>query len=118
MDLIFADPPYNIGKADWDEFESHDAYIEWSLRWIELASRALKPHGSLYVCGFSEILADMRRPAAKFFAGCKWLVWFYKNKANLPRTGDVRTSRSCTIARAERPPSTSTTSGFPTAGTR
>jgi hypothetical protein len=26
VDLIFADPPYNIGKADWDEFDSHDAY--------------------------------------------------------------------------------------------
>ena len=39
VDLIFADPPYNIGKADWDEFDSHDDYIEWSLRWIELASR-------------------------------------------------------------------------------
>jgi len=85
VDLIFADPPYNIGKADWDEFESHDAYIEWCLRWIALASRALKPHGSLYVCGFSEILADLRRPAARFFACCKWLVWFYKNKANLSK---------------------------------
>ena len=84
-DLIFADPPYNIGKADWDEFDSHDNYIAWSLRWIEQASRVLKPHGSLYVCGFSEILADLRRPAAKFFAGCKWLVWFYKNKANLTK---------------------------------
>jgi len=83
VEMVFADPPYNIGKADWDHFESHDEYIAWSLRWIELAARALKPHGSLYVCGFSEILADIRRPAAGFFAGCKWLVWFYKNKANL-----------------------------------
>ena len=85
VDLIFADPPYNIGKADWDSFESHDAYIEWSLKWIALASRALKPHGSLYVCGFSEILADLRRPAAQHFSGCRWLVWFYKNKANLTK---------------------------------
>lgn len=83
IDLVFADPPYNLGKADWDLFESHDQYIEWSTEWIALASRALKDHGSLYVCGFSEILADIRRPAAKFFAQCKWLVWYYKNKANL-----------------------------------
>jgi len=83
VDLIFADPPYSIGKADWDHFESHDEYVEWSIRWIELAARALKSTGSLYVCGFSEILADIRRPAAKFFYKCKWLGWFYKNKANL-----------------------------------
>ena len=83
VDLIFADPPYNIGKAGWDEFSSHDAYLEWSLRWIKAAAKVLRPHGSLYICGFSEILADLRRPAAQFFAGCKWLVWFYKNKANL-----------------------------------
>ena len=85
VDLIFADPPYNIGKADWDKFESHDKYIEWSVKWIELASRALKSTGSLYICGFSEILADIRRPAAQFFDKCKWLVWFYKNKANLSK---------------------------------
>jgi len=83
VDLVFADPPYNIGKADWDKFASHDDYVEWSVSWIELASRVLKPTGSLYVCGFSEILADIRRPAAKFFEKCRWLVWFYKNKANL-----------------------------------
>lgn len=85
VDLIFADPPYNIGKADWDKFESHDEYIEWSVKWIELASRALKSTGSLYVCGFSEILADIRKPAAQFFNRCKWLVWFYRNKANLSK---------------------------------
>jgi site-specific DNA-methyltransferase (adenine-specific) len=85
VDLIVADPPYNLGKADWDEFASHDEYIEWSLQWIGLAARSLKPRGSLYVCGFSEILADLRRPAAKLFHGCKWLVWFYKNKANLTK---------------------------------
>lgn len=82
-DLIFADPPYNIGKAEWDSFESQQQYVEWSLRWIEPAARALKPTGALYICGFSEILADLRLPAARFFQNCRWLVWHYKNKANL-----------------------------------
>jgi transposase InsO family protein len=36
-----------------------------------------------YVCGFSEILADLRLPGSRFFKGCRWLVWHYKNKANL-----------------------------------
>src|SRR5690606_8953708 len=37
----------------------------------------------LYICGFSEILADIKLPAQKFFKGCRWLVWHYKNKANM-----------------------------------
>ncbi|MBI5567458.1 MAG: site-specific DNA-methyltransferase [Chloroflexi bacterium] len=83
VDLIFADPPYNIKKAEWDTFESQQAYVDWSLVWIEQAARVLKPTGTLYVCGYSEILADLRLPAARFFKGCRWLIWHYKNKANL-----------------------------------
>ncbi len=83
VDLVFADPPYNIKKAEWDTFESQEAYVNWSLQWIEQAARVLKPDGTLYICGFSEILADLRLPASRFFKGCKWLIWHYKNKANL-----------------------------------
>lgn len=83
IDMCFADPPYNIKKAEWDSFESHGAYIEWSRRWIELSARALKATGTLYVCGFSEVLADIKVTAMPYFRGCRWLVWHYKNKANL-----------------------------------
>lgn len=83
VDLVFADPPYNVKKADWDTFESQEAYMAWSLSWIPHASRILKPSGSLYVSGFSEILADLKRPAMAHFNRCRWLVWHYKNKANL-----------------------------------
>jgi len=83
VDLIFADPPYNIKKADWDSFESQQEYIEWSLKWIEPAAKILKCTGTLYICGFSEILADLKAPAMKFFKNCRWLIWNYKNKANL-----------------------------------
>ena len=82
-DLIFADPPYNIKKADWDSFASQEDYIQWSFEWIRESERVLKKEGSLYVCGFSEILADVKYSAAKLFKSCRWLVWFYKNKANL-----------------------------------
>ena len=83
IDLCFADPPYNIAKADWDKFESQEQYIEWSMQWIKEVARILKPSGSLYICGFSEILADLKHPAMRYFKGCKWLIWAYKNKANL-----------------------------------
>ena len=83
VDLIFADPPYNIQKASWDKFDSQEQYISWSMDWIREAARILKPAGTLYICGFSEILADLKHPAMKFFADCKWLIWYYRNKANL-----------------------------------
>jgi len=83
VDLVFADPPYNIKKADWDNFESQEVYIQWSISWIEQAARVLKKTGSLYICGFSEILADVKHPSSKYFESCRWLVWNYRNKANL-----------------------------------
>jgi site-specific DNA-methyltransferase (adenine-specific) len=83
VDLVFADPPYNIKKAHWDDFETMHHYVEWSRLWIAEAARILKPSGTLYVCGFSEILADVKVAAAPLFAGCRWLIWHYKNKANL-----------------------------------
>ncbi len=83
VDLVFADPPYNIRKAEWDTFESQQQYVEWSVKWIAEAARVLKPTGTLYVCGFSEILADLRLPASRFFRGCRWVIWHYKNKANM-----------------------------------
>ncbi|MEA5513134.1 site-specific DNA-methyltransferase [Nodularia sp. UHCC 0506] len=83
IDLVFADPPYNIKKAEWDNFKNQEKYIEWSIQWISQASRILKSTGSLYICGFSEILADLKHPASKYFKSCRWLIWHYKNKANL-----------------------------------
>ncbi|MEJ0091517.1 MAG: site-specific DNA-methyltransferase [Limisphaerales bacterium] len=83
VDLVFADPPYNLNKADWDNFESHEHYVAWSRDWLEQAARVLKKNGTLYVCGFSEILADVKVAAMPFFKGCRWIVWHYKNKANL-----------------------------------
>lgn len=83
VDLIIADPPYNLSKAEWDTFASQQVYIDWSLQWIKETARILKPTGSLYIMGFSEILADLKHPSSQYFDRCRWLVWYYKNKANL-----------------------------------
>ncbi len=83
VDLIVTDPPYAIAKAEWDEFESLEAYVEWCDGWLTEMARVIAPHGSAYVCGFSEILAEIKVRSAKRFASCRWLVWYYKNKANL-----------------------------------
>ena len=67
IDLIFADPPYNLqlGEAllrpdnsnvsgvyeEWDSFESMEAYDEYTRSWMSAARRILKDDGALWVIG-------------------------------------------------------------------
>ncbi len=82
--LVFADPPYAIAKESWDEFASPEEYVAWCDAWLAETHRVLAPDGTAYVCGFSEILAEIKaRSAARFAGGCRWLIWTYRNKANL-----------------------------------
>ncbi len=82
--LVFADPPYNAAREAWDEFPSLEAYTSWCDAWLAQVHRVLTDDGTAYVCGFSEILAEVKaRSAARFAGGCRWLVWSYRNKANL-----------------------------------
>ena len=52
VDLIFADPPYNIGKNFGglkDKWNTDDEYLSWCYKWIDLCIKKLKPNGSFYV---------------------------------------------------------------------
>ncbi len=52
VDLIFADPPYNIGKnfnGRIDRWENTEAYIAWCYQWLDLCIKKLKHNGSFYV---------------------------------------------------------------------
>ncbi len=52
IDLIFADPPYNIGKVfngTKDKWESDELYHKWCYRWLDLCIQKLKPNGSFYL---------------------------------------------------------------------
>jgi adenine-specific DNA-methyltransferase len=52
VDLVFADPPYNIGKdfnGRKDKWPSDESYLRWCYQWLDLCIRKLKRNGSLYV---------------------------------------------------------------------
>jgi adenine-specific DNA-methyltransferase len=52
VDLIFVDPPYNIGKRFsnfYDKWESEEEYTKWAYKLLDECLRVLKPSGSLYV---------------------------------------------------------------------
>jgi len=67
VDLIFADPPYNLqlrgelhrpdnSKVDavddhWDQFEGFAAYDRFTRDWLAAARRILKPNGAIWVIG-------------------------------------------------------------------
>jgi len=80
--IIISDPPYNIGKDfgnNKDKMELEE-YLRWCDEWIKESIRVLKQNGTMFIYGFSEILANVfvRIPINK-----KWLVWHYTNK-NMP----------------------------------
>jgi modification methylase len=67
VDLIFADPPYNLQLKgalhrpdnsavdavtdDWDQFSSFAAYDRFTRDWLAAARRILKPGGAIWVIG-------------------------------------------------------------------
>lgn len=57
--LIFADPPYNIGKqfsTFHDSWPSADAYAKWCFEWIDLCLTKLQVDGSMYVMSSTEAM--------------------------------------------------------------
>ena len=61
VDLIFADPPYNIGKnynGRKDRWPSHTAYKKWFEQWLELAISKLKDDGTMYVMAATQFFSD------------------------------------------------------------
>ena len=49
VDLAVIDPPYNLKKAEWDTFASHEDFLRFTYSWIDALIPALKKDGSLYV---------------------------------------------------------------------
>ena len=52
-------------------------YLEWCDKWINECIRIIKPNGTLYIYGFSEILAFIR---VRIKLNVRWLIWHYTNK--------------------------------------
>lgn len=67
VDLVFADPPYNLQLAgtlhrpdqslvdavddEWDRFDSFEAYDAFTRAWLLAVRRVLKPDGTMWVIG-------------------------------------------------------------------
>ncbi|MDQ2807977.1 MAG: adenine-specific DNA-methyltransferase [Chloroflexota bacterium] len=59
VDLIFADPPYNIGKnfnGRKDKWNTEQEYLQWSYAWIDVCLSKLAPHGSFYFMAATQFM--------------------------------------------------------------
>ena len=98
IDLIVADPPYNLGKdyGNNHDLKGFEEYILFTREWLSEAKRVLKPEGSIYVfmgVRFISYLYDIMDRDIKLFFN-SWIVWHYtqgmgKTKGFSPRHDDI-----------------------------
>jgi site-specific DNA-methyltransferase (adenine-specific) len=81
VDLVFADPPFNIGYLyhNYDDEKDVDEYVSWSEQWMRAVHRAMKPSASFYLAIGDEFAADLCHLARRKigFHMRNWIVWHY-----------------------------------------
>jgi site-specific DNA-methyltransferase (adenine-specific) len=80
-DLIFADPPFNIGyKYDkYDDKQKKQDYIDWTRQWMTACCNVLKQAGSFYIAIGDDYAAYVKMIAEdELGLICRnWIVWHY-----------------------------------------
>ncbi len=81
VDLVFADPPFNIGY-DYDVYDDRCAaqeYLAWSRAWGEQVRRVLKPSGTFWLAIGDEFAAELKLLFQRDlgFTCRSWVVWYY-----------------------------------------
>lgn len=80
IDLIFVDPPYNIGKnfnGHKDKWKSDDAYLTWCYKWLDLCVQKLKPSGSFYVMTSTQFMPFFDIYLRKKLDILSRIAWYY-----------------------------------------
>ena len=80
IDLIFADPPYNIGKnfnGHLDKWETDELYLEWCYKWLDLCIQKLKPNGSFYVMTSTQFMPFFDIFLSKKLTILSRIAWYY-----------------------------------------
>jgi site-specific DNA-methyltransferase (adenine-specific) len=80
IDLIFADPPYNIGKSFngyKEKWSSDEEYLKWCYKWLDLCIKKLKPNGSFYVMTATQFMPFFDIYMQNKINILSRIVWFY-----------------------------------------
>jgi len=80
VDLIFADPPYNIGKDFGyvkDKWPCLDDYVDWCKQWISLCINKLTPNGSIYIMTSTQAMPYIDIYTQSLIHVMSRIVWHY-----------------------------------------
>lgn len=80
VDLVFADPPYNIGKrfgAFRDSWPSDADYAEWCFGWLDLCIKKLNARGSLYLMSSTQAMPLLDQWVRQRLIVLSRIVWHY-----------------------------------------
>lgn len=97
VDMIFADPPYNlsnggfsvhagkrvsVNKGDWDKSKGFNDDLKFHMDWIAACRRVLKPHGTIWISGtYHSIYQCGYALQANGFHILNDIAWFKPNAA-------------------------------------
>ena len=81
VDLVFADPPFNIGY-DYDVYKDRqpeEVYLDWSQQWGTAVQRILKPNGTFWLAIGDEYAAELKVIAHRDVGLTlrSWVIWYY-----------------------------------------
>jgi site-specific DNA-methyltransferase (adenine-specific) len=86
IDLVFADPPFNIGYV-YDNYRDdlpNAEYVAWTRRWMAACQRVLKPTGSFYIAIGDDFAADVRIIGRELGLHLRnWIIWHYTFGQNM-----------------------------------
>jgi DNA modification methylase len=81
VDLVFADPPFNIGYSYdvYHDRQKAEQYLAWSQRWCAEVVRVLKPAGTFWLAIGDEYAAELKLIAQRELGlTCRnWVIWYY-----------------------------------------
>jgi len=89
VDLVFADPPFNIGY-DYDLYHdrrSRREYLDWSRAWMAAVAKVLKATGTFWLAIGDEYAAELKLIAQDEvgFSCRSWVIWYYTFGVNCVR---------------------------------
>lgn len=80
VDLIFADPPYNLGK-DYgngsDSWKDKSEYLNWCYAWIDECFRVLKDNGTAYFMNSTQNISYIDVYIREKYNVINNIVWYY-----------------------------------------